>query len=67
MSNKITLNKFVGKSKKTGKEFHAYELRVGSFSRLIFPNSKVEDEYLDNILTDNAHDEFKRDLDDDVF
>lgn len=64
MSNKITLKKFTGKSKKSGKDFQAYELRAGLFSTLIFPRDKIQEQYLDKYLSDSAHEEFKEGLDD---
>lgn len=59
MSNKITLKKMTGKSKRTGEDFTAYELKAGLYSTLIFPRTKVEAAYLDKFLKDEAHSDFK--------
>lgn len=56
----ITLKKVNLKSKKTGKDFQAYELKAGLYSTLIFP-SPLEMEYLDRALIENAHKEFADD------
>ena len=56
--SKITLKKVTGKSKRTGKDFSAYELRAGHYSTLIFPRSLIESDYLDKFLQEEAHDEF---------
>ena len=58
MSNKITLKKITGKSKRTGEDFTAFELRAGLFSTLIFPRTKVETAYLDKFLKEDAHADF---------
>lgn len=64
MSNKkseVLVFKQKGISKKTGKEYTCYVLKIGLFEHMFFPTSKVESAYLDNIITDIAHDEFKED------
>lgn len=62
----ITLKKISGKSKRSGKDFQAFELKCGLYSTLIFP-SPLESQYLDKYLTDQAHEDFKDDETDPLF
>lgn len=55
MNKEITVTKYIGKSKKTGNEFRAVQLRIGDWSTLVFPRSNFESEYIFKIL-----DEFNR-------
>lgn len=65
MAKKEKIRVFKGKnvSKKTGKEYTYYVLKVGLFEHMFFPSSKVESAYLDKIITDVAQDEFQSDED----
>lgn len=56
----IILKKVNLKSKKTGKDFQAYELKAGLYSSLIFP-SPLEMEYLDRVLLEDSRKEFAED------
>lgn len=60
----ITLKKVTGTSKRTGRDFQAFELRAGLYSTLIFP-TPLEAKYLEQFLTEKAHKEFKDAEDDD--
>lgn len=49
---------FKGKSKKSGKEFEALQIKIGEYSTLIFP-TKIEMLYIKEQLRAQAHDEFQ--------
>lgn len=63
MAKKILLTAYHGKNKE-GKEYDAYKLTAGKFTRLFFVNDPIVRDYLDGYITDTAHSEFKDDLDD---
>ena len=52
-NNKIFVEKYVGKSKKSGKEFNAVKLCIGDWNTLIFPRSRFEAEYIFKVLDNN--------------
>lgn len=49
-SQTVSIIPFEGKSKKTGKEYHAFQLQVGDWSTLIFPRSQFEFKYIAGII-----------------
>ena len=51
------------KSKKTGQDFEALELKAGEYTTLIFP-SKFERKYLKEYILKKAHTAFQDDDDD---
>lgn len=59
MSNLINVKKVVGKSKKTGREYTAYELRIGQYTQRFFP-TPIEILYIDQILKKQAIEDFKK-------
>lgn len=46
------------KSKKTGQDFEALELKAGKYTTILFP-SELEKYYLKQYITKSAHDAFK--------
>lgn len=48
------------KSKKTGKDFKALEIKVGVYRSLVFPTS-AEIEYIEAYLRQEAHKDFVQD------
>lgn len=48
------------KSKKTGQDFEALELKAGKYTALLFP-SDIEKYYLKEYITKNAHEAFQQD------
>lgn len=45
----LTFKPYQGKSRKTGKPFNCYQLKIGKWSSLLFTRSSFEKEYLDDI------------------
>ncbi len=58
-----------GTSKKTGKEFTGYVIKIGEYTTPMFFPSKVELIYIKNILNKQAHKDFGdlEDLDADTY
>lgn len=54
----MQLKEVKGKSKKTGKEYTAYVVRIGEYETPMFFPSKVELIYIKSILNKQAHDDF---------
>lgn len=50
-----------GKSKKTGKEYTAYTVKIGEYETPLFFPSKVELIYIKQVLAKQAHNDFKGD------
>lgn len=55
----MQLVKIQGKSKKTGKEYTAYAVKIGEYQTPIFFPSKVELLYIQDQLKKSAHEEFQ--------
>lgn len=49
-NNKIFVEKYVGKSKKSGKQFTAIKLSIGDWNTLVFPRSQFELNYIFKVL-----------------
>lgn len=56
----LSIKPFVGTSKKTGKEFKAFELTIGEWSTLVFPRSSFEYSYIEKLVGTG----YEMDLDD---
>lgn len=54
----MQLKEVKGKSKKTGKEYTGYVVRIGEYETPMFFPSKVELIYIKSILNKQAHDDF---------
>ena len=54
----FTFTKYHGQSK-AGKDYDAYKLSVGKFSRLIFVNDPIVRDYLDSFISDSSHEDFQ--------
>lgn len=59
--NNAIIKKVKGTSKKTGREFTAYQFSIGLFkSPLLFP-TEIERQYIDAYVKKEAHEDFKGD------
>lgn len=54
----MQLKEVKGKSKKTGKEYTGYVVRIGEYETPMFFPSKVELIYIKSVLSKQAHDDF---------
>lgn len=57
----MQLEEVQGKSKKTGKEYTAYTVKIGEYRTPLFFPSKIELMYIKSIINKNAHQDFKGD------
>lgn len=57
----MQLVQITGKSKKTGKDYVAYAVKIGEYQTPLFFPSKVELLYIKEILAKEAHKDFKGD------
>lgn len=64
MTKNTNIKIYNGNTKK-GKPFEALQVVVGEYSTLIFP-TKIEMLYIKNVLEEDAHKDFKKDLEDDL-
>lgn len=55
------LQEITGKSKKTGKEYTGYTIKIGEYETPMFFPTKIEQMYIKNYLTKHAHQDFKGD------
>lgn len=58
----MQLEEIQGKSKKTGKEYTAYCIKIGEYRTPLFFPSKVELIYIKNIINNKARQEFNNGL-----
>ena len=61
----MQLEEIKGTSKKTGKAYTGYVIRIGEFATPMFFPSKIELMYIKNKLKTDSHDDFLNSLDDD--
>lgn len=47
--DKITVELYEGKGKKSGKEFHAVKVNIGKWAGLCFPRSTFEWDYIKSV------------------
>ena len=57
----MQLEEVKGKSKKTGKEYTAYRVRIGKYVTPLFFPSEIELDYIKNVINEKAHKDFKGD------
>lgn len=57
----MQLQQVQGTSKKTGKEYTAYCVKIGEYSTPLFFPSKIELMYIQNYLKNQTHNDFKGD------
>lgn len=57
----MQLQEVQGTSKKTGKQYTAYCVKIGEYSTPLFFPSKIELMYIKNYLKKQAHEDFKGD------
>lgn len=57
----MQLEEVKGKSKKTGKEYTAYCIKIGEYSTPLFFPSKIELMYIKSYIAKQAHKDFKGD------
>lgn len=50
MSIQCEISKYKGTSKKSGKEFDAFQLKIGDYETLLFPTSRMERNYLIRLI-----------------
>lgn len=59
----MQLEEVTGKSKKTGKEYTGYRVLIGKYKTPLFFPSEIELEYIKRHIEQQAHEDFKGDLD----
>lgn len=57
----MQLQEIKGKSKKTGKEYTAYTIKIGEYQTPLFFPSKIELMYIKNIIKKDLYNDFKGD------
>lgn len=57
----MQLEQIQGKSKKTGKEYTAYRVKIGKYNTPLFFPSEIELDYIKSHLQRQAHQDFKGD------
>ena len=57
----MQLEQISGKSKKTGKEYTAYRVKIGKYATPLFFPSEIELDYIKNHIRQASHQDFKGD------
>lgn len=63
---KMQLQEVHGKSKKTGKEYTGYTIKIGEYNTPLFFPTKIELMYIKDYLKKRAHGAFHNDQDDEL-